>query len=94
MPNDTVHAVHVLIACYSTLEIIHKKPVVLTSQKKPAAFTIYIFAELINSCKVAGSSPNLLCQQNWQVNAQISQSSLELYHFFKNCNRGWAILLN
>lgn len=45
MPNDTVHAVHVLIACSSTLEIIHEKPVVLTSQKKPAAFTIYIFAD-------------------------------------------------
>lgn len=64
MPNNTVHAVHVLIACYSTLEIIHEKPVVLTSKKKPAAFTIYVFADLINSCKVAGSPPNLLCQLN------------------------------
>lgn len=64
MPSNIVHAVYVIIACYSTLEIIHKKHVFLTTKKKPAAFTVYLFAGLINSCKIAGSSPNLPCQQN------------------------------
>lgn len=64
MPNNTVHAVYVIITCYNTLEIIHKKHVFWTSKKKPAVFTVYLFAGLINSCEIAGSPSNLSHQQN------------------------------
>lgn len=64
MPNNIVCAVYVIIHCYSTLEMIHKKHVILISKKKPTAFSGCVFDDLINSCKIAGSSPNLPCQQH------------------------------
>lgn len=86
MPNDTVHAVYVIVACYSTSEIIYKKHAFLASKRKTAAFTVYLFAGLISSCEIAGFSPNLPCQQHRQVNVQVPECSLELCHFLFKCN--------
>lgn len=44
LPNNIAHAVYVIIACYSTLEMIYKKHVFLTYEKNPSAFTVDLFA--------------------------------------------------
>lgn len=93
MPNNTVHVADVTIACYSMLESIYKKHAFLTSKRKTAAFPVYLVSGLINSCKIAGYSPNLPCQQHRWVNVQVPECSLELCHLF-NCNKGWAVLFN